>query len=135
MNREECAYMVMTKTCERSHMKCVGSNCYYEPNMNESERYYWFRTNKVTYYSCEIQPTTVFAEDENKFVLGTNCYPHELQCWLKDKIMIWFNDIVNECYMEQIGETNLEHVSYNVFINKDENLLFQTKRKNTVTIH
>jgi hypothetical protein len=110
-------------------MECHGDHCEYQELAEETEESY--SISEAVTHQCEIYKQLIYSEDLNTPVVAeglSSCTARDLQCKLRETLMIWDKQIIHECPLYQIN-TVIGNVKKGLVT--AENLAFKiTKRKN-----
>ncbi len=102
-----CELMVRNKRCHNFDMICSDVNsCHYEgvrvPN------YAWLKEHTGVVYNCIYYKRTIVAADLASNLFGINgCTADKLYCNLHDSIVIWTNQIIDQCAFDVLLRTDL----------------------------
>lgn len=135
LTREDCLEMVRTKRCDkRELLACQGDFCTSE--FIPETKYLYLQTTKYEWNYCEVYSETIEAENSYSVILNnqykiTSCLASELYCKFKESILVWSEDIINECPFAVVKSIGLENIN-GILVNDKENKLFQVTGNKTI---
>lgn len=129
----DCEMMVQFKRCHIYDMICSDNwSCSYEGQ--RIPKYEWLKPHLGEVYSCKIVRRVIAASDIDSMLFGVaGCTANKLSCVLKDSIIIWKSDIIDECPYDRVLTTNLTVDSDDILIDSTNKLLFKVISNDTVT--
>jgi hypothetical protein len=129
----ECELMVRNKRCHNFDMICSDVNsCHYEgvrvPN------YAWLKEHTGVVYNCNYYKRTIVAADLASNLFGINgCTADKLYCNLHDSIVIWTNQIIDQCAFDVLLRTDLYVEDDDILVDRENKLLFKVTDNRTVS--
>ncbi len=110
LSQKECLSMLNTQLCDGQLMKCHGSkNCSLEYQVNSDG---WL-SSKTTTYSCMIKTVHIVAKNRNDLLFThfqKPCKLSKYHCRSNESVVVWNNEIVDNCPFEFVKTTIVEKV-------------------------
>jgi len=124
LTKSECAVMSERKLCgETEQMECMGSNCWFTPNVKPI--YDWFSPTTITVFSCSTVVKLIVASSPQSRLFGTKCIATDNECSFHDSIIIWNDNIIHKiCPFNRLMTTTLNQ-SDDYLVNKNYQILLQ----------
>ncbi len=129
LTRKECLQMHDTKRCKWHPLKCIEGNCHY--NGEPKEVYNYWTSHKETGYNCQLSKRNILAKNLESSVFDKKCKAKDLECKIGDKIIIWQDEVVRKCPLQQILMIKNATLTGNRIIdNKHKHTFFIKTRQN-----
>jgi hypothetical protein len=129
----ECELMVRNKRCQNFDMVCSDvTSCHYEgvrvPN------YAWLKEHTSVVYNCNYYKRTIVAANLTSNLFGIQgCTADIFYCNLHDSIVIWTNQIIDQCAFDVLLLTDLYIKDDDILVDRENKLLFKVTDNITVT--
>jgi hypothetical protein len=122
LTRNQCEFMIRSKSCHGNEMKCIGNTCNYKKIriIDNSNKYFG--------YQCSVKEITILHTTLNEPLFASGCNAQAYSCNLHDSIIIWNRSIVNTYpyAWTNIYEMNQYQISNEtIFYDEKKHLLFK----------
>lgn len=133
LTEAECWFMTSSRTCNNLPLKCEDTSCFIE-NFPNPEYSYADDIMKLG-VRCSVFPRIITAIKKSDHLfnkISNPCIATDLSCPLRDSIIVWKENIINNCPLELVTSLNLTfHKENKLFISVEDNILFQFKNEST----
>jgi hypothetical protein len=123
LTADECKQMVKNKKCEMNQMSCNENNgnlkCDYEVKLNAS--YSWMSSIYMSTVNCKIRSRKIA---QNKHTIN-NCDLKSKECELDQSILVWNNDVYDNCNYEKIKELQVVNLGNELYQEKNNSHIFK----------
>ena len=128
LSKGECNDMILTKKCEGQEMSCDESSCF-SKNI-PSDEYKWMSTINQLGYICSIKPRVISGEKLTTKLIKpaiSACTAEKFYCQLRDSIVVWDKNIINNCSYEYISNGFYKSIEDNLLMDNVSTHVFQIK--------
>lgn len=104
LSNAQCREMDVTKECDKAIMTCDGDVCHYDGT--PKPEFKWLSSSVHTGSICLRRVRILIAKDQDSVVFGNTCKVKDLNCKLKNSIIVWNPDIVDPCPYRNLRTSN-----------------------------
>lgn len=130
LTRNQCEFMIKSKSCHGNEMKCIGNTCNYKKIRIIDDE------NKYFGYQCSYKEVYIQHENINAPLFASGCNAQAYSCNLHDSIIIWNRSIVNTYpyAWTNIYEMNQYQISNETIFYDEKNYLLFKLTGRTVNV-
>jgi hypothetical protein len=108
LNRAECLDLSEKMSCEGAKMECENTgqrlNCKYDGTPRPEYR--WLSTTTSTGFTCTVRSRNILASTSKATIFNDQCKVTDWECKMPNSIIVWRQDIVDECPYRKIKTTD-----------------------------